>query len=331
MENQKSNCKNLARQESNSTNWVRTIAVLSPVNPVGKELSDDEKQQLNKERFEHYLKTGHYPYFKSADGFYTVYNIGFDVAKKDAMYYSADSFIFVRIHWNKEGDAVFTLEYWNHFCKTINGKEQITTYKIKGSQVLGGSFESVQAKDDFLTRLNSSFKSLIPNDLAEQMAAVNNAVESYALQHPDEDILQVFSESFSEKYTGFKNWITRNRIYGKWDELKLATNAKETSYEKWTAEHDIAIITACRVAYTNATPYTQEALNKDWNYDGHIYSKDENVHRKGGLWAALVVAKFGVAKLKSAFGMGETASENTEKCVCCHKSARRCQVLRQMS
>ncbi len=250
MENQKSNCKNLARQESNSTDWVRTIAVLSPVNPVGKELSDDEKQQLNKERFEHYLKTGHYPYFKSADGFYTVYNIGFDVAKKDAMDYSADSFIFVRIHWNKEGDAVFTLEYWKHFCKTINGKEQITTYKIKGSQVLGGSFESVQAKDDFLTRLNPPFKSFIPNDLVEQMAAVNNVVEDYARRNPSVDIFEFFNESISEIWTGKHHWITRARLYGKWNELKLATNAKETSYEKWTAEHDIAILAANRVAYT---------------------------------------------------------------------------------
>lgn len=311
MENQKTKRKNLARQESNSTNWVRTIAVLSPVNPVGKELSEAECQEL-KTVFEQNLKIGHFPYFKSADGFYTVYNIGFDVAKKDAMDYSADSFIFVRIHWNKEGDAVFTLEYWKHFCKTINGKEQITTYKIKGSQVLGGSFESVQAKNDFLARLNPPFKSFIPNDLAEQMAAVNNAVESYAQRHPDEDILQVFSESFSEEYTGFKNWITRNKIYGKWDELKLATNAKGTSYETWTAEHDIAILAANRVAYTNATCYTLEALNEVWNPDGHIYSKDENVHRGSSLWAALIVAKFGVSRLKAAFGMGETAPENTE-------------------
>ena len=303
MGNQKTNCRNLARQESNSTNWVRTIAVLSPVNPVGKELSDGEKQEL-KERFEHYLKIGHYPYFKSADGFYTVYNIGVDVAKKDAMEYSADSFIFAKIHWNKEGDAVFTLEYWKHFCKTINGKEQITTYKINGSQVLGGSFESVQAKNDFLARLNPLFKSFIPNDLTEQMAAVNNAVESYAQRHPDEDILQVFNESFSEEYTGFKHWITRNRIYGKWNELN--------SIEKWTAEHDVAIITACRVAYTNATPYTQEALSKDWIPDGHIYSKDEYDNHKRGLWAALIVAKFGVSNLKSAFGMDKSAPESTE-------------------
>ncbi|MBR5644502.1 MAG: hypothetical protein IKW77_09970 [Salinivirgaceae bacterium] len=90
-------------------------------------------------------------------------------------------------------------------------------------------------------------------------------------------------------------------------------NAIKSSYEKWTAEHDIAIITASRVAYTNATPYTQEALNKDWNLDGHIYSKDENEYRKNSLWAALVVALFGVAKLKSAFGMDKTAPESTEK------------------
>ncbi len=63
---------------------------------------------------------------------------------------------------------------------------------------------------------------------------------------------------------------------------------------------------------TPATPYTLEALNKDWNSGGHIYSKDENVHRKAGLWAALIVAKFGVSNLKSAFGLGNTAPESTE-------------------
>ena len=64
MENQKTNRKNLARQESNSTNWIRTIAILSPVNPVGKELSEAENQEL-REYFEHYfLQIGHYPYFK---------------------------------------------------------------------------------------------------------------------------------------------------------------------------------------------------------------------------------------------------------------------------
>lgn len=89
-------------------------------------------------------------------------------------------------------------------------------------------------------------------------------------------------------------------------------NAIKSSYKKWTAEHDIAILAANRVAYTNATCYTLEALNEVWNPDGHIYSKDENVHRGSSLWAALVVARFGVAKLKSAFGMDKTAPENTE-------------------
>ena len=216
MEAKTINRNNLARQESISTNWIRTMAILSPVNPVGKELSEAENQEF-KESFEHYLKIGHYPYFKSTDGFYTIYNIEFDGAKKDAMDYAADSFIFAKIHWNKEGDAVFTLEYWEHFCKTINGIEQITTYKLKGSQELGGSFESVQAKDDFLARLNPPFKSFIPNDLVEQMAAVNNVVEEYAMQNPDVDIHQVFNESICWGYTGKHHWITRYKLYGKWN------------------------------------------------------------------------------------------------------------------
>ena len=131
---------------------------------------------------------------------------------------SADSFIFAKIHWNREGDAVFTLEYWEHFCKTINGKEQITTYKLKGSQVLGGSFESVQAKDDFLARLNPPFKSFIPNDLVEQMAAVNNVVEDFARRNPNVDIFEFFNESIGEMWTGKHQWITRARLYKKWNE-----------------------------------------------------------------------------------------------------------------
>ena len=209
MENQKTNRKNLARQESISTNWIRTIAILSPVHPVGKELSGTEYQEL-KERFVNYLHVGHYPYFELENGFYAVYNIVFDGAKQDAMDYAADSFVFAKIHWNKEGDAVFTLEYWEHFCKTINGKEQITTYKIKGSQVLGGSFENVQAKDDFLARLNPPFKSFIPNDLVEQMAEVNNMVEDYAHRHPNEDIEQMLNTR------GFNGWVARARLYGRW-------------------------------------------------------------------------------------------------------------------
>ena len=209
------NRKNLARQESNSTNWIRTIAILSPVHPVGKELSEAECQEL-KARFVNYLHVGHYPYFELENGYYAVYNIVFDGAKQDAMDYAADSFVFAKIHWNKEGDAVFTLEYWRHFCKTINGKEQITTYKRNGVQVLGGSFENVQAKDDFLARLNPPFKSFIPNDLVEQMAAVNNVVEDYAQRHPDVDIFEFFNESASEIWTGKHRWITRARLYGKW-------------------------------------------------------------------------------------------------------------------
>ena len=218
MENQKTNRKNLARQESNSTNWIRTIAILSPVHPVGKELSEAECQKL-KESFDNLLKRGHYPYFKMEGQNYetfVVYNIEFETAKKYALGYLADSFVYARIHWNKEGDAVFTLEYWQHFCKTINGKEQITTYKIKGSQVLGGSFENVQAKDDFLARLNPPFKSFIPNDLVEQMAAVNNVVEDYAQRHPDVDIFDFFNESISEQKTGKHHWITRAKLYGNW-------------------------------------------------------------------------------------------------------------------
>ena len=217
MENQKTNRKNLARQESNSTNWIRTIAILSPVNPVGKELSEAECLELKK-RFENdFLKIGHFPYFELGNGYYAVYNIVFDVAKNDAFNHAADSFIFAKIHWNREGDAVFTLEYWEHFCKTINGIEQITTYKLKGSQELGGSFENNQAKDDFLARLNLPFKSFIPDDLVEQMAAVNNAVEEYAMQNPDVDIHQVFNESICWGYTGKHHWITRCKLYGKWN------------------------------------------------------------------------------------------------------------------
>ena len=84
-------------------------------------------------------------------------------------------------------------------------------------------------------------------------------------------------------------------------------NAKKSSSELWRAEHDVAIIAANRVQYANATPYTLEAL------DGHIYSKDENEYRENSLWAALVVAHFGIEKLKSAFGMDKTAPESTEK------------------
>ncbi|MBO7497166.1 MAG: hypothetical protein J6T98_11485 [Salinivirgaceae bacterium] len=217
MENQKTNRKNLARQESISTNWIRTIAILSPVHPVGKELSEAECQELKASFEQNFLKIGHFPYFELENGYYAVYNIAFDVAKNNAFNHAADSFVFAKIHWNKEGDAVFTLEYWKHFCKTINGKEQITTYKIKGSQVLGGSFENVQAKDDFLARLNPPFKSFIPNSLVEQMAAVNNVVEDYAQRHPDVDIFEFFNESISEQKTGKHHWITRAQLYGRWN------------------------------------------------------------------------------------------------------------------
>ena len=74
----------------------------------------------------------------------------------------------------------------------------------------------------------------------------------------------------------------------------------------------MAIIAANRVQYANATLYTLEALNEVRNPDGHIYSKDENVHRRNRLWAALIVAKFGVSRLKAAFRMDKTASENAE-------------------
>ena len=226
MENQKTNRKNLARQESNSTNWIRTIAILSPVNPVGKELSEAECQELKKKFENDFLKIGHFPYFERENGYYAVYNIVFDVAKQDAMHYAADSFVFAKIHWNKEGDAVFTLEYWEHFCKTINGIEQITTYKLKGSQELGGSFENNQAKDDFLARLNLPFKSFIPDDLVEQMAAVNNVVEDFARRNPNVDIFEFFNESISEMWTGKHHWITRAKLYKNWNTLKISDIAK---------------------------------------------------------------------------------------------------------
>ena len=89
-------------------------------------------------------------------------------------------------------------------------------------------------------------------------------------------------------------------------------NVKQPSPQTWIAEHDVAIIAANRVQYANATLYTLEALNEVRNPDGHIYSKDENVHRGSSLWAALIVAKFGVSNLKSAFGLGNTAPESTE-------------------
>ena len=300
MENQKTNRKNLARQESNSTNWIRTIAILSPVHPVGKELSEAECQEL-KARFVNYLHVGHYPYFELENGYYAVYNIVFDGAKQDAMDYAADSFVFAKIHWNKEGDAVFTLEYWRHFCKTINGKEQITTYKRNGVQVLGGSFENVQAKDDFLARLNPPFNSYIPNNLVEQMAAVNNVVEDYARCHPDVDIFEFFNESASEIWTGKHRWITRARLYGKWgkNNEKSVENKTINDNEPCTSEttvkksNGLAVQTyeSLKMSDIGKNIRTYAIVPED---EGGLFKKPKNpiLNAIKDMWPYIVVAEY---------------------------------------
>lgn len=220
MENQKTNCNNLARQESNSENWVRTIAVLSPVNPIGKSLSESECQEL-KTGFENLLKTAHYPYFKSEgqqpEGLYTIYNIEFEQAKKYSKCYEADSFIYVKTLLDEAGDVNFTIEYWEHLCKTICGKKLITTYKLKSSQVLNGSLATVLSKEDFFSQLNPKYKTSIPFNIDVQMGAVNSTIEDYARRHPDEKIRSRFCESISESYTGEKHWKTRCELYDKWN------------------------------------------------------------------------------------------------------------------
>jgi len=90
-------------------------------------------------------------------------------------------------------------------------------------------------------------------------------------------------------------------------------NAEKSSIETWTEEHDVAILTACRVTYTNATPYTVEAINNSNVADGYTYSARENQDRIGNLHTALLSAHFGISTLKSAFGMGDTAPESAEK------------------
>ena len=90
-------------------------------------------------------------------------------------------------------------------------------------------------------------------------------------------------------------------------------NAKQSSPEIWTAEHDVAIIAANRVQYANATPYTLEAINNSNVADGYTYTAKENQDRN--VHAALLMANYGITTLKSAFGMDKNAPECTEKVI----------------
>ena len=73
-------------------NWVKTIGIMSPMNPMEVVLSREENDE-RKKSFDGMLKRGHYVYFKSKGVYgkpepsYMIYNVEFDSIKTGALLY----------------------------------------------------------------------------------------------------------------------------------------------------------------------------------------------------------------------------------------------------
>ena len=203
-------------------NWVKTIGIMSPMNPMGDILSKDENDK-RKEKFDKMLKRGHYVYFKAKgvygepETYYMIYNVEFDSIKNWSMYFKQDSFIYVRLDRDSSNKLIYTFEFWKHVSKEIDGVKKITTYKLLDKQTIKGKVENLSETDDLemFTQLNRNFKFYIPFDLDKQIDEVNEIVEDSIKRHPSVNMKEIFDNTINPKKTGYFHWQNRHLLYGK--------------------------------------------------------------------------------------------------------------------
>lgn len=206
--------------------YVRTMAILTSENPMGKayperlKSKEDESghtMEFNRGRrddLEMRLSTGNYPYFKvkgqygSKEKSYIIYNIPLSDTLYLGKYYNQESVIFIQI----EDDGNVSYEYWEQ-----NGDGNFSMAHKRTEYI------DMNDADDFFTKISRKFKFQIPffdgsdengNELNEQIATLYDKVQSKGLTN--EEVNRRTLRAIDESLTGNARYASRGTLYGGW-------------------------------------------------------------------------------------------------------------------
>lgn len=206
--------------------YVRTMAILTSENPMGKayperlksrEEESGHTMEFNRGRrddLEMRLSTGNYPYFKvkgqygSKEKSYIIYNIPLSDTLYLGKYYNQESVIFIQI----EDDGNVSYEYWEQ-----NGDGNFSMAHKRTEYI------DMNDADDFFTKISRKFKFQIPffdgsdengNELNEQIATLYDNVQSKGLTN--EEVNRRTLRAIDESLTGKARYASRGTLYGGW-------------------------------------------------------------------------------------------------------------------
>ena len=191
-----------AQQAIKGTNRrVRTMAIISAENPMGKTMSKEYNKQASEE-LERQLSIGHYRYFRVKGNYDGIENslMIYNISLEDTLYlcykYNQESVIFV----DMQNDGEVSYQYWE-------GDDNHSQLKLQHEE-----HEIVNATDDdnYYTQISKHFKFRIP--FFEQVEKIYNDL---ALRENDIDVDRIITESLESNRTGKSKYFKRGLLYGK--------------------------------------------------------------------------------------------------------------------
>lgn len=190
---------------------VRTIAILTSENPMGKSLSKKVNLEL-RNRLERYLRDGYYAWFPvrgqygNRENSYMIYNISLEDALNIGYRYNQESVIFIE----KDNDEVL-YQYWE--------REEDGEYELTHSRE---DYLNMDDAEDFYTQVSRNFKFQIPffdgsdenqEIMNEQIDYLNEVVQGRV--NSDKSIEHKIEMTLESNRSGSSKYRHRGSLYGR--------------------------------------------------------------------------------------------------------------------
>lgn len=195
---------------------LKQFAIISPENPMGKNLSYEENAKRRK-AFDIDLGELGVKAFKVKDVYnnkensYIIFNISFSSAEKLSRDYDQESFIFAKV----KGENEVEFELW---LKKVSEEDKDASFKDKQHELKEVQTEVLIVNDakDFYTSIGRTFKFKIPFKFFEEVENYDNIFDEKCLESKkyEESYQKLIEESVSDAYTCKHQMFARSKLYG---------------------------------------------------------------------------------------------------------------------
>ena len=189
---------------------VKSFALLTSENPMGRELSKRDNKEL-RDRLENYLSDGNYAWFPvrgqygSRENSYMIYNISLDDTLEIGYKFNQESVIFVE----RDKEEVL-YQYWE--------KDESGEYELAHTRE---EYLDMVDSDDFYTQISRNFKFQIPffdgsdenkEIMNEQIRYLNDVLDSR--NYSNENIENKIEMTLESDRSGSSKYRHRGSLYG---------------------------------------------------------------------------------------------------------------------